>query len=413
MRAPFVRHVISTFGITIIQQFVGLARQILIAAYFGLSRGYDQYLVVYAVASMVVFNTASVFDTVAVSRLVRIREDAGGDAFWRSSNRLLLQAMLGGLLFAAGLVVFVHLLMPIIAAGFAADERVSVAELTIYFAPWVLVIIPYYAVSAHLKSLWDFHWVFGAETVAMVVSVLVLWRWHDSVACLPVAFGSGYIVAAVMLFLRRGLSRPKSGSPQGLLRGMANQHLANQLGTAAGFVDRYFQSFLASGGISTLGYTGMIVNNLSSLMTFREIYVVPLSSEVGRDEKLQRMLHGIVLISIPCTIFVAEFARPLVTVLFQRGQFTPEAAILTRRYPPDFGILFDNFIAARADGAAFPNIGSHLIQSRPVFGITRLYRRVPVCAGVPDALGRLWHRLGVARQQCGCNVGCRRTCSPV
>ena len=329
MRAPFVRHVISTFGITVLQQFVGLARQILIAAYFGLSRGYDEYLVVYALATMVVFNTASVFDTVAVSRLVRVREDAGEDAFWRTSNRLLLQAILGGLLFAAGLVVLVHPLLPIIAAGFTTGERESVGELTVYFAPWIIVIIPYYAASAHLKALWDFHWVFGAETVAMVVSILVLWRWHDSVACLPVAFGSGYIVAAIILLLCRGLSRPKSAIPQGLLRGMANQHLANQLGTAAGFVDRYFQSFLASGGISTLGYTGMIVNNLSSLMTFREIYVVPLSSEGGRDEKLQRMLHGIVLISIPCTFFIAEFARPLVTVLFQRGQFTPEAAILT------------------------------------------------------------------------------------
>ena len=147
MRAPFVRHVISTFGITVLQQFVGLARQILIAAYFGLSRGYDQYLVVYAVASMVVFNTGSVFDTVAVSRLVRIREDAGDDAFWRSSNRLLLQAILGGLLFAAGLVILVHLLMPIIAAGFTATKELSVAELAIYFAPWILVIIPYYAIS--------------------------------------------------------------------------------------------------------------------------------------------------------------------------------------------------------------------------------------------------------------------------
>ena len=96
---------------------------------------------------MVVFNTASVFDSVAVSRLVRIREDAGDDAFWRSSNRLLLQAMLGGLLFAAGFFALVHLLMPIIAAGFSADEKAAVAELTIYFAPWVLVVIPYYAVS--------------------------------------------------------------------------------------------------------------------------------------------------------------------------------------------------------------------------------------------------------------------------
>jgi putative peptidoglycan lipid II flippase len=330
MRAPFIRHVISTFGITILQQFVGLARQILIAAIFGLSRGYDQYLVVYAVATMVVFNTASVFDTVAVSRLVRIRENLGRDAFWRSSNRLLLQAILGGLLFAVGLVALVHLLLPIIAAGFTADERASVAELTVYFVPWILVIVPYYAMSAHLKALWDFHWVFGAETVAMVVSIFVLSLWHDSAICLPIAYGSGYFVALVMLFLRRGIVRSKAvAAPAGLLGGMANQHLANQIGVAAGLVDRYFQSFLAIGGISALGYTGQIVNNLSSLMTLREIYVVPLSSEIGRDEKLQRMLQGIVLVSIPCTFFIAEFATPLVAVLFQRGQFTPEAAILT------------------------------------------------------------------------------------
>ena len=329
-RAPFVRHVMSTFGITVVQQFVGLARQILIAAYFGLSRSYDQYLVVYAVATMLAFNTASVFDTVAVSRLVRIRENAGKDAFWRSSNRLLLQAIFGGLLFAVGLVILVHPLLPIIAAGFTASERASVAELTVYFAPWILLVIPYYAISAHLKALWDFHWVFGAETAAMVVSCLVLWVWHDLVTWLPVAYGAGYLVALIVLALRRGISRSRDKDPPAeLLRGMANQHLANQIGTVGGFVDRYFQSFLASGGISALGYTGQIVNNLSSLMTFREIYVVPLSSKIGRDEKLQRMLQGIVLISIPCTFFIAEFANPLVTTLFQRGQFTPEAATLT------------------------------------------------------------------------------------
>lgn len=330
MRASFFRHVVSTFGITVLQQFVGLARQVLIAAYFGVSRGYDQYLVVYAVASIVVFNTASVFDTVAVSRLARLREDAGDDSFRWSSNRLLLQATLGGLLFAVALVILVHLLLPIVAAGFTASERASVGELSIYFAPWILVIIPYYAVSAHLKASWDFHWVFGAETVSMAVSVVVLWLWHNSETSLPIAYAFGYVVALIMLLFRRGVWRSNtSNAATGLLRGMTNQHLANQIGTATGFVDRYFQSFLASGGISALGYTGQIVNNLSSLMTFREIYVVPLSTEVGRDQRLQRMLQGIVLVSIPCTFFVAEFSIPLVTVLFQRGNFTPEAAILT------------------------------------------------------------------------------------
>ena len=330
MRAPFIRHVISTSGITVLQQFVGLARQVLIAAYFGVSREYDQYLVVYAVVTVAVFNLSAVFDTVTVSRLVQIRERSGDDAFWKASNRILLQAMFGGVLFAAGLVVLVHLLLPIIAAGFTAGEKAAVAELSSYFVPWIVVIVPYYAVSAHLKSSWGFHWVFGAETAAMVVSIAALWLWHDSVTSLPTAYGLGYLVALVVLLARRGLTRSYgTDKPADLLKGMANQHLANQIGTVNSLVDRYFQSFLASGGISALGYVGQIVNNLSSLLTFREIYVVPLSSAAGRDEKLQRMMQGIVLVSIPCAFFVAEFAKPMVAVLFQRGQFTREAALLT------------------------------------------------------------------------------------
>ena len=54
-------------------------------------------------------------------------------------------------------------------------------------------------------------------------------------------------------------------------------------------------------------------------MTFREIYMVPLSVEAGRSERLERMLQGVVLISIPCVLFIAEFAKPIVAILFQRG----------------------------------------------------------------------------------------------
>ncbi len=101
------------------------------------------------------------------------------------------------------------------------------------------------------------------------------------------------------------------------------------MGSLSGLVDRYFQSFLMTGGISALGYVGQIVNNLSSLMTFREIYVVPLASAAGRNERLARMMSGIAFISVPCTGFVIAFAEPIVQVLFERGKFTAADTALT------------------------------------------------------------------------------------
>jgi putative peptidoglycan lipid II flippase len=330
MKVPFIQHVVSTFGITIVQQFVGLARHVLIAAYFGLSRDFDGYLVIYSVATIFIFNLSGAFDTAVVSRLVQVREREGESAFWRSSNRILLQTLAGGGLFSLALFALIQLLLPIVAAGFNPSERAEVARLAFYFLPWTAIVIPYYAISAHLKALWQFHWVFGAEIVTMIVSILFLWFWHDSIICLPLAYATGYFFAFIILLARRGVLRTdRSAKSSAMIGVMANQYLASQMGSAGGIVDRYFQSFLAPGGISALGYVGQIVNNLSSLMTFREIYIAPLASEQGRSERVQRILKGILLISVPCTCFVVTYAEPIIRVLFQRGQFTPEAAILT------------------------------------------------------------------------------------
>ena len=220
--------------------------------------------------------------------------------------------------------------MPVLTAGFTPTERVFVGHVSWYFIPWIVIVVPYYALSAHLKAAWQFSWVFGAEIVVMVVSIVILWFDHTTVAALPIAYGGGYAVAALLLLARRGFRRVSATVriPH-LLNSMSKQYLATQVGTATGFADRYFQSFLIPGGISALGYVGLIVNSLSSLMTFREIYVVPLASEIGREQKLERMLQGLVLISIPCTLFLVIYAEQIVSVLLQRGKFTADAVVVT------------------------------------------------------------------------------------
>lgn len=398
MRVQFIHHVASTFGFSILQQLVGLGRQALIAAFYGLSREFDGYLVVYAVATMFVFSVSSVFDTVAVARLVQLRERAGDRSFWQSSNRLLLQASVAGGLFALGLIGALYLVMPIVAAGFAPQERASILHLALYFTPWIVVVLPYYAVTAHLKALWGFHWVFAAELAIMVVSIAVLWVWHDSIADLPLAYGAGYLCGLLALLPFRGFMRVREPvtSPN-LIRGMGNQYLANQMGSLAGLVDRYFQSFLAGGGISALGYVGQIVNNLSSLMTFREIYVVPLSSEVGRSEKLARMLSGIAFISVPSACFVITFAEPIVQVLFERGKFTAGDTMLTAAVLQimALSLLFSSLLAPMSrlfqilDRISF----SHLLYFVSLIGTAALQYLLVFRLGL-DVYGIAWATVG-------------------
>lgn len=331
MKARFLKHAVSTFGFSVIQQALGLARHILIAAYFGISRDYDLYLIVYAMATYVIFNLSMAFDTVAVSRLVQIRERDGEDGFWKASNRILVFSVLGGALVSIMLVGLLYVFLPVIAAGFTDAERDATFDLVFSFLPWGFAVLPFYALSAHLKALWRFHWVFGAEILVMAVSIAVLWQYHDTIHALPFAYGAGYGAALLFLLACRGLGQGWGGvgMRDAILPGIAHQHLSNQLGSVVGLVDRFFQSHLLSGGISALGYAGQIVTNLSMLITFREIYVVPLSSGEGREEKLERVLKGVMLLSMPFVVFTAFFAQPVVRILFQRGNFTPEAAVLT------------------------------------------------------------------------------------
>jgi len=332
MKRRFVFHVSSTLAFSLALQFVGLARHILIAAYFGVARAMDGYLVLYTLVTLVAFNLSNVFDAVAVSRLVQIQNRDGVDAFWKASNRLLLQATVTGVALAGFFLVILRLALPILAAGFSVSEREALVSLGTYFVPWIIVVIPYYALAAHLKAQWNFQWVFGTEIVTVLVSLTVLWLHHDGIENLPIAYFVGYLVATIVLLLRRGLRRvPHNVAAAPIARDMVWQHFANQIGTVNGLTDRFFQSFLAVGGISALGYAGQIVNNLSSLLSFREIYVVPLASEAGRSEKIERMLKGIVLVSIPVSAFLVFFSRPIVEVLFARGHFDAVAVASTSR----------------------------------------------------------------------------------
>jgi len=68
---------------------------------------------------------------------------------------------------------------------------------------------------------------------------------------------------------------------------------------------------------------------LAVLVTFREIFIVPLSETSARAEKLERLVIGMLLLSVPLAAFTSLFAREVVTVLFQRGHFGASAVEVT------------------------------------------------------------------------------------
>jgi len=103
---------------------------------------------------------------------------------------------------------------------------------------------------------------------------------------------------------------------------------ANQISSLGIFVERFLQSFLPAGGISILSYSSQITTNVCGLLTFRDIFIVPLSSKNNRNEKLERIVIGLAMIAAPAMAFFYFFSNDIVSILFLRGKFDSQAAAL-------------------------------------------------------------------------------------
>src|SRR5262245_26936822 len=324
---------VSAMGVSLVVQALAFLRQLLIAAYFGIGRDIDSYVVVYAVATFAVFTFGAIFDSIAVPYLVRVRDKDGTDAA-RALATATFRISIGlGAIASVLFLIAVPILTPIIATGFSAPEKKGLADLAWYFLPWTLICLPYYAAAARHKMEWRFNRVFSAEIVIIVTSIGALVAWHDDIERLPLAYTAGYMIGLLLLVVGAGLVWPEKKSAQqslgDILRNMAELFGANQSGSVAGLVDRHIQSFVPAGGVAAVNYSAQLISALGGLLSFREVFLVPLAQEVDRTDRLERLLSGLVLVAVPLTGIVVCLAPEIVTVLFQRGRFDAEATAMT------------------------------------------------------------------------------------
>ncbi len=333
-RSPFYQALISVLTASVAVQAVGVVRQILIAGYFGISRDLDIFYVTLALATTIAFSLGNTFDAVVVQHLVETRNERGESAFRQLAGSCVTSALAASSVVAIFFVAIVPALARLVTTGFDHAAQKQVANMSLYFVPWIIISLPYNAIGASLKSLRLFRLVFGCEIIVSVVTTLFLILVHNSPKCLPIAFFVGYSSGLLILaiFSRKHFSlvgSPAAGEMRGIYRTFLELVGANQIGTLSSLIDRFLQSYLAVGGISALSYSNQLTTSLSSLLGFREIFIVPLSEPAGRALKFERIIIGLSIISVPIMIFVHCHAETILTLLFHRGRFDENAVHLT------------------------------------------------------------------------------------
>jgi putative peptidoglycan lipid II flippase len=124
---------------------------------------------------------------------------------------------------------------------------------------------------------------------------------------------------------------------QQVYRALLPALIYSALGQTSVAVDRAFASILPTGNVAALGYASTLVNLPSSLFgaTFATVLFARFSllkvqgqtKECG--ESLRQASRWTLAITVPLAVWLALFAGPIVSLIFQRGKFDATAASLT------------------------------------------------------------------------------------
>lgn len=333
-KGPFFNTIAFAFGVSAISQLLGILRQILIAAYFGVSGDLDIYFMTYAIAMVVVFTFGTIFDTIITPHLVATLEKEGETVFKRLTGSIFTFSIILAFILSAVFIIAIPLITKFVTLGFSVADKDAVKTMALYFLPWTLIYLPYCALCSFFKSIRHFNIVFLGELIISVCTVIALAMHHPTTRFLPTAYFIGYLCAISILLTVSikyfyhfgGIFTYKM---KRIYRNLVELFGANQVSSLSSLVERFLQSFLPSGGISALSYSFQITQNMSVVLGFREIFLVPLSATKERAKKLERAAIGLTLITVPIMLFCSSYARELVILLFKRGRFDIDAATIT------------------------------------------------------------------------------------
>jgi putative peptidoglycan lipid II flippase len=339
------RSTLLVMAATLASTILGFSREIVNARYFGTHWELDTFLAAATIPTIVfgVFNGALVSALVPVfsAYLARSEEEVawalGNTVFHLLAIVLTLCAVLGW--------IFAPWYVPAIAHGFPQPQMQVAVRMTRWLMPTIIAT----SLAGILNAMLNAYHRFTAAAfqgvainlVTIVVTLALLDRFGIYALVLGTAFG---LVAALLVqlpsYLLLGHYRCTIDLRHPGLRNIWLMLGPIVIGSAAGqlalLFDRFFASTLTPGYISGMNYAAKLVGFPQQLFaTAIATVIFPLlANQFSNDDvagvrrSLVTGLRVVNFVTIPAVFALASLAIPIVTTLFQRGAFTPEASQL-------------------------------------------------------------------------------------
>jgi putative peptidoglycan lipid II flippase len=331
----------------LLSRLLGFGREVAIANEFGASMLVDAYLVAYTIPYFLQAVLGAALVTAAVPVFTQyLVEDRKEEAWQLASNLLNITLVVLAAFTLIGLLG-AFWLVKLTAPGFNAEAALLAAKLVRIMLPSVI----FMGVGMLLTGILNAFHVFAVPAFApgfsslVIIAAVVLFGARygiEGLAAGTLLSMVGFLVIQYPLLKRLGFKysfsldfrhpvvKKISGTIMPIVIGVA----VNQIYFA---VNRIFASGLAEGSIAALNYSfrlmqlplGIFVTAVSTAI-FPALAAQAIKGERGQmGSTMMKGLTLVTLIAIPAAAGLIVLAEPVVKLLFERGAFDREAAVMT------------------------------------------------------------------------------------
>ena len=383
-------------------------KELMIARSFGRGDEVDAFLIAFLLPSFVLNIGMSALGTALVPVFVKTRQERGTKA----AQQLFSNMMLLGCIAMAGVAVVLGLLarfyLPFLGHNFSSAKLELTRELLYLLLPWLIFSGISNLSSSVLNATEKFALPALTSMLTPLVTILLIvfgaHRWGVFTLAGGTVIG-GALESLLLLYVLARHDMRLSLHWYGFdlhVRSVLAQYLPMLTGSilmgSTLVVDQSMAAMLSSGSVAALGYGNKVTNavlsvgalalSTASLPYFAQM--VAANDWAGCRHTLKRYSVLVVGATVPLTLLVIAFSRPIVKLLFQRGAFTAADTELVSSVQICYAIqipfyvwsmLFVRFIAAvrRNDVLMYASAVNLVLDV-----ILNL------------ALMRVWHAVGIA-----------------
>jgi putative peptidoglycan lipid II flippase len=330
---------------TLLSSSLGFAREVVNARYFGTQVEMDAFLAAVTIPTILfgVFNGALVSALVPVFSEFVARGDEKGASYLASTVFNLLAIALT-ILAVLGWVCAPYY-VPVVAHGFPPGQLRLTIDMTRCLMPSIVATSLAGVVSAMLNARHRFSATAFSGIAINVVTIGMVLGFTESLGIFSLVLGTALGLVAQLLVQMPEVVRSKMYRPVIDVHHPGLKRIWQMLGpivvgSAAGqmaiFFDRHFASTLSPGYISGMNYAAKLVGFPQQIFAAAIATVIfPLlasqfasANRAGIRRSVVMGLRLVNFITIPAVFAFITLAHPMISVLFQRGQFTESATDL-------------------------------------------------------------------------------------